>query len=262
MMVKVKESLIGKQFERLTVIEQVDDYIDPHGNRSAMWLCECSCDEHNKVIVTGRALKSGNTKSCGCLFKEVQRHTNKETKKKHNRYNLTGEYGIGWTTNTNNEFYFDLEDYDKIKDYAWRESISNKGKYHALKARDIETKKDILMSSLLGYKYHDHKDRNPMNNRKENFRKTTYSQNSQNRTVQSNNTSGVTGVFYVEKIQKWRATIRLNNRRIHLGYFTNKNDAIKARLNGEVEYFGEFASQKHLYEQYGIDVSKDGDSNE
>lgn len=260
-MVKVKESLVGKQFGRLKVIEQADDYIDPQGNHYARWLCECSCEEHNKVIVTGRALKSGNTKSCGCLFREVQMRTNKETKKKYNKYDLTGEYGIGWTTNTNREFYFDLEDYDKIKNYAWRERISNNGKYHALITRDRETKTDLLMSNLLGYKYYDHKDRNPMNNRKENFRKATYSQNAQNRTIQANNTSGVTGVVYVKKEQKWRATIRLNNKRIHLGYFTNKNDAIKARLNGEVKYFGEFSSQKHLYEQYGIDEPKDGETN-
>lgn len=31
-----------------------------------------------------------------------------------------------------------------------------------------------------------------------------------------------------------------------------KDDAIKARLNVEVKYFGEFAPQKHLYKQYGI----------
>ena len=37
--------------------------------------------------------------------------------KKYNRYDLSGEYGIGWTTNTNHVFYFDLEDYEKIKDY-------------------------------------------------------------------------------------------------------------------------------------------------
>lgn len=37
-------------------------------------------------------------------------------------YDLTGEYGIGWTSNTNKEFYFDIEDYDKIKDYCWYEN--------------------------------------------------------------------------------------------------------------------------------------------
>lgn len=37
--------------------------------------------------------------------------------KRYNRYDLTGEYGIGYT-NQGVEFYFDLEDYDKIKEYC------------------------------------------------------------------------------------------------------------------------------------------------
>ena len=36
-----------------------------------------------------------------------------------NKYDLSGEYGIGWTHNTEHEFYFDLEDYDIIKYYCW-----------------------------------------------------------------------------------------------------------------------------------------------
>ena len=69
-MVKVKEDLTGREFERLTVIKQVEDYVDPHGNHSARWLCECGCKEHNQVIITGEHLKDGTTKSCGCIRKE------------------------------------------------------------------------------------------------------------------------------------------------------------------------------------------------
>lgn len=261
-MVKVRENLIGKKFGKLTVIEQADDYVDSHGNHVARWLCECDCEEHNKIIVKGSALKNKNTQSCGCLFKEVLIQNNKKLKKKYNEYDLSGEYGIGWTTNTKKEFYFDLEDYDKIKNYAWRERVSNNGKYHALVARDKETKKMVLMSNLLGYKHYDHKDRNPLNNRKENLRKATYSQNAQNRTVGSNNTSGIIGVHYSKSAQKWRAVIKLNGKHNHLGYFVNKDEAIKTRLKAEVEYFGEFSPQKHLFKQYGINAKKDGDIDE
>ena len=38
---------------------------------------------------------------------------------KNNTYDLSGEYGIGYTSK-GEEFYFDLEDYDLIKDYCWR----------------------------------------------------------------------------------------------------------------------------------------------
>lgn len=38
--------------------------------------------------------------------------------KQYNRYDLSGEFGKGWT-NKEEEFWFDLEDFDKIKNYCW-----------------------------------------------------------------------------------------------------------------------------------------------
>ena len=37
-----------------------------------------------------------------------------------------------------------------------------------------------------------------------------------------------------------------------LGRFSDKEDAIKARLQAEAKYFKEFAPQRHLFKQYGI----------
>ena len=82
------------------------------------------CDCGNKIVTTGNSLKHGHTKSCGCLNNEKRSLLGKNSKK-YNKYNLNGEYGIGWTSNTNEEFYFDLEDYDKIKDYCW--FLDNRG---------------------------------------------------------------------------------------------------------------------------------------
>ena len=107
--------------------------------------------------------------------------------KKNNRYDLSGEYGIGWTNNTNEEFYFDLEDYDKIKDYAWHKDQCG---------YVMSGKKKIGMHQLLYGKYCDHIDRNKMNNRKSNLRDSTHAENMQNRSVFKNNKSGVTGVYY------------------------------------------------------------------
>jgi len=98
----------------------------------------------------------------------------------------------------------------------------------------------------------DHKDRNKLNNRKENFRIATHSQNSMNKDLQSNNTSGIIGVFWNSNKNKWSSEIMLNRKKIFLGYFTNKEDAIITRLQAEKEYFKEYAPQKHLYEQYNI----------
>lgn len=254
-MVKVKEDMTGWNMwehgvpdSRLTVIEQVEDYISPSGEHCACWLCECNCQEHKKIIARGKDLRSGDRTSCGCLTKELL-----SLRKKYNKYDLSREYGIGWTNNTNREFYFDLEDYDKIKDFCWFEHIDHNG-YHSLQANDTDSKETILMQWIIVGKNYDHKDRNTFNNRKNNLRFATNTENSQNRSKYKNNTSGFTGVSWDKTNNKWRAQIQHYKRKIAIGLFDNKEDAIRARLLAEKEYFGEFSPQIHLFEAYGINI--------
>ena len=112
--------LIGQVFGKLTVINRAEDYVSPKGQRKTQWLCECSCDAHNRIVVLGNNLIKNNTNSCGCLQKERASESNKE----YNDYDLSGEYGIGYTFK-DEKFYFDLEDYDKIKSYCW--CVTNDG---------------------------------------------------------------------------------------------------------------------------------------
>lgn len=189
---------------------------------------------------------------------------NKSTKKpKKNKYDLTGEYGIGWTSNTNEEFYFDLEDYDKIKDFNWKRIIRRGDKEKGYLCTTIErgkrkdgsrnTKVLFFHKMIVDYNLVDHENGNKLDNRKKNLRECTQSQNMMNVKVKKNNTSGVTGVGLFKNSGKWFARINPSKgNRIFLGEFTNKEDAIKARLVGEIQYYGEFAPQKYLYEQYGL----------
>ena len=59
-----KENLIGRRFERLTVISESE-----RRGRTLMWHCRCDCAK--EVAVSGNDLRSGNTKSCGCLRVEM-----------------------------------------------------------------------------------------------------------------------------------------------------------------------------------------------
>ena len=61
--------LTGQRFGRLVVIERVEDYVSPKGHHRPSWLCQCDCGCTKKV--TGSALKRHNTRSCGCLHKEM-----------------------------------------------------------------------------------------------------------------------------------------------------------------------------------------------
>lgn len=236
----------------LTVIERVDDYISPSGKHEARWKCMCSCSEHNIVNVVGISLRRGLTLSCGCIQKERASIASTISKKKYNKYDLSGEYGIGWTSNTGREFYFDLKNYDKIKDYCWAEIIIKN--LSRLIARCPNSKKHITMHELLGFKNYDHIDRNELNNLESNLRICTQQQNAMNRSIHKNNTSGFTGVNWDSNLNKWRVQIGVDYNTIYLGSFSNKTDAIVARLNAEVKYFGRFAPQKHLFEQYGINT--------
>ena len=248
-MVKVKKDLTGRTFNRLIVLRQAEDYIGPSGKHTAQWLCQCSCGS-DPIVVQGVSLTRGLTKSCGCLRRERGVELGKLGKKS-NIYDLSGEYGIGWTSNKNNEFYFDLEDYDKIKDYCWYERVE-KGGYNPLVAYDPNTRKHIKMTAILGYKNYDHINKNPLDNRKCNLRFATMSQNGMNSNIRTNNTSGVTGVCWHKAKEKWTAYIYLDKRCINLGYFSDFNEAVKVRLKAEQKHYGEFAPQKHLYEQYGV----------
>ena len=58
-------NLVGKKFGKLKVIKQSQE----RGNRNQIkW--ECICDCGNKHLVTGESLRSGKSKSCGCLKEE------------------------------------------------------------------------------------------------------------------------------------------------------------------------------------------------
>ena len=259
-MVKTKEDLAGRQVGRLIVIKQVEDYIAKNGKHYDQWMCECSCENHNIVILRGSRIKRQDTLSCGCLRKEMSAERCRNNRKT-NEYSAVcedqyGRYYIGRTSNTDAMFLVDADDFDIIKDYCWSEHIYASG-YHRLITK-IDNK-IVSMSEIIGCKFYDHEDRNPLNNRRYNMRPANQQENCRNHSKSSTNTSGVIGVGWHKTFNKWQARIYVNKKAIQLGYFANKEDAIKARLYAEIKYFKDFAPQKHLYEQYGIIMeNKDG----
>lgn len=260
-----KIDLTGKKFGRLIVLNLDEDYEilrkQKNNNKPSnskdyerKWICQCECG--NIKSIRQHDLMTHRTSSCGCLQKEQT----KKAIKKYNTYDLTHEYGIGYVNKEKGnieEFYFDLEDYDKIKKYNWCESSNG-----YLISNDDST---VLLHQLItDFKYPivDHKNRNKKDNQKQNLRPATFSQNIANSKIRKNNTSGITGVFLLKQFSKpkWRATIvdsnykehGLKNRIIRLGDFYNFEDAVKARLKAEQEYYGEFAPQRNLFEKYKI----------
>lgn len=161
------------------------------------------------------------------------------THKKYNKYDLTGEYGIGKTSNTGNKFYFDLEDYEKIKDYCWLELSTG---YIASKDKigNFTYLHRFIMNAGNG-EVIDHKEHNLFDNRKRFLRIGTQSRNMMNASMRKDNTSGFTGVSQDARNGNWIAEIWFNKKKISLGSFCNKEDAIKARKQAEEKYYKEWS---------------------
>lgn len=231
------DNLIGQTFGYLTVIERGNDYVSPAGHAASTWKCKCVCGK--VVTLPQNRLKNGGVKSCGCMKSTMISDTKKGT----NKYDLSGEYGIGYD-DSGREFYFDLEDYNKIKDYKW---YINENGYAV--SFEVERNRKVWMHRLvmglspsddLEIVDHIHSERQN-DNRKNNLRIVTSSQNSMNRALASNNTSGTTGVSWHKGHGLWGAYIGLDRKLINLGYYPDINDAIAERKKAEEQYFGEYS---------------------
>lgn len=135
----------------------------------------------------------------------------------------------------------DEEDFNKLSGYRWCASRPVGG--HIYAEATIRGKKTRMHRMILKAKKEqvvDHIDNNGLNNVKANIRLCSQAQNMRNRKISSKNVSGVTGVYMYRK--KWRATICVNFRNMHLGCYSAISDAITARKMAEIQYFGEFAS--------------------
>ena len=242
------KDLTGRRFGRLIVIERAEDHVYPSGNHRIQWLCKCDCGNKD-VVVKSNLLLNGHTQSCGCLHSEVVSKFNSETKKQINEYDLSGEYGIGYAAGCK-KFYFDLEDYDRIKNYCWHVSkdgrvltnVCKNNKYTTLSMHRLVMKcfdEDFVV---------DHIKHIPFDNRKSELRVVTRSQNSFNKELVTNNTSGETGVSWSKFHKKWIAYIGVNYNTIHLGYFDSFSDAVNARKIAEEKYFGEYSYSNSMKE--------------
>lgn len=232
---------VGDVIGRLTVLEKGKTYVYKNGTKDTEWICRCSCK--NQTIVKKRysnLIKKNCIPSCGCIGREKTSIRSK----KYNKYDLSGEYGIGYASNTNNPFYFDLEDYDLIKNFCWREE--KKGYLRTSIVTNGEEKQIILHRLIMNLSneknlFVDHINHNVYDNRKQNLRIVTNTQNSQNSKPKSKNKTGVHGVDFRKDCKKWVTRITVNGKRIFLGKFDTFEEAVQVRIEAENKYFGEYS---------------------
>lgn len=89
----------------------------------------------------------------------------------------------------------------------------------------------------------DHINRIRDDNRIENLRLATESQNRRNSKMYCTNTTGFKGVYYDARRNKWQAIMCMNNRRIHLGYYSTKEEAAAAYAEAANRLHGDFVGE-------------------
>ena len=244
------KNLLNQIFGQITIKEQLKDYYTSGGNKKHMWRGECSCGRCNNVTGATGDFTSGKIWRCTYCVKDESAKRMYDLNKKYNKYDLSGNYGIGWTSK-GEEFWFDLEDYDKIKNYCFWEHHA----YFVTKLNDKEVGlHKIIMDDIENNWDIDHiKTENKFDNRKLNLRKVSRSQNNSNKILQRNNTSGVAGVHWHSRDNVWEAWLRKDKKDIYLGRFTSDKfeDAVKTRKEAEQKYFGEYSydNSQILYEE-------------
>lgn len=218
--------LTGQRFGRLTILSK--DPVSKNGQ--VRWLCRCDCG--NEKVIIGTSIRGGVTLSCGCLSREITSkvrtthgHTRGSAKdsrrstpewqawramisrctnpnRRDNKHYLDRGITVSprWINNFEN-FYADMGDRPSPQ--------------HSIDRIDVNggyTPGNVKWSTVIEQRL--------------------------NRRKFSNNTSGFPGVN--KKGTKWCARINIdgNGKKTHLGYFDNLDDAIEARKQAEIKYFG------------------------
>ena len=94
----------------------------------------------------------------------------------------------------------------------------------------------LYMTGNCPIKTIDHINHIRTDNRIINLRDITQRENQYNRSENKNNSSGYKGVSWHKKANKWHARIRVNGKQIHLGYFTDKEEASQAYQEAKEKY--------------------------
>lgn len=136
----------------------------------------------------------------------------------------------------------DDEDYEILSKYKWYCTNAGYAQKDIYKEKKKYLMHRVILNAFKG-EVVDHINGNPLDNRKQNLRKSTQCLNTKNvKCNRRNNTSGYKGVSFNKKYQKWEAYITFNYKHIFLGYFDKKNDAGKSYNNKAKELFGEYSN--------------------
>ena len=142
------------------------------------------------------------------------------------------------------EATIDVADIPLVERWNWAALVKPRTVY-AYRTEEIgRTKRKIRMHRLLIGEPNgllvDHRDCDGLNNRRDNLRVATHSQNNHNSRLAGHNGSGFKGVSWHKQYEKWHAYISKEGKRLFLGYFASAEAAHAAYCKASAELHGEF----------------------
>ena len=199
---------------------------------------ECSNPNcKNVVMVYPYELKqTPNHFCCDSCFRSFMK--NRPQKKRGSDYILKQTYCEIVLTNSNIKPKIDIDKIDVCKQYTWSLGQNNYIVAYTLGKKVMLHRIIVGENNIPQKMVIDHVNGDVTDNRMDNLRVCSIKENSRNLKLSKNNTSGYNGISFNKKKQKWHAYIRVNYKRKNLGIYADINDAIKARKQAELEYFG------------------------
>lgn len=204
----------GNKYGLLTIISEGPkaEYM----NKRQVW-CKCDCGNENLTLVCTNNLISGNTSSCGCVGIESRKtHGMSHTR----TYQIHEGMLRRCRPDLAEDFPYHAGKGIKVCE-EWRS-------FEAFFADMGECPDGLSIDRI-----------DPSGNyEKENCRWATNSWQGYNKGLDPNNSSGKSGVSWYTQNEKWSAEIHVENQHIRLGMFSNFEDAVKAREEAELKYYG------------------------
>lgn len=215
-MVKALEFKEGQILGKWTVLKKSAET----KNGYVRWTCRCECGTERDVI--GKYLKSGKSSSCGCIrkpYKKAKRQGVFKTK--------TVEYHV-WTRMRDRCFNPNTP---KFKHYGGR------GITICERWNSFENFLEDMGERPTNRHSIERKDVNG-NYEPSNCIWTTQTVQSRNQRIRTDNSTGISGVSWNKKLQKYRVKINVNRKSISLGCVNTVEEATKLRIDAEIKYWG------------------------
>jgi hypothetical protein len=200
-------------------------------------LCQCGC---GKPAPIAKRTDRATSRVKGQPMRFISGHNNRGNRVPNRALHLGSTTIIFLDRKGGDEVlcYLDRADYPLVKGYRWYVYQQRKNGTCRVVAHDI--KMHQLLMPLSDGRTTDHKDRNPLNNRRSNLRPATQSQQQVNKVFP--NTTGYIGVWRsASRIRPYRAALEVDGKQIYLGVFSSPVQAAQVRDEAAKQYYGEFA---------------------